>query len=42
MRVKIFSVRADEGFKAIRIGEETRRISSNEYLERETSDIEIP
>ena len=35
MRVKIFSVRADENFKAIRIGENTRRLSANEYLERE-------
>lgn len=35
MRVKIFSVRADEDFKAIRIGEDTRRLSANEYLKRE-------
>jgi hypothetical protein len=35
LRVKIFSVRADEDFKAIRIGEDTRRLSANEYLERE-------
>ena len=35
MKVKIFSVRADEGFRATRIGEETRKLSANEYLERE-------
>ena len=28
-------MRADENFKAIRIGEDTRRLSANEYLERE-------
>jgi hypothetical protein len=30
-----FSVRADENFQAIRIGEDTRRRYANEYLERE-------
>ena len=35
MRVKIFSVRADENFKAIRIREDTRRLSANTYLEHE-------
>ncbi len=33
MRVKIFSVRADEDFSAIRIGEQTRQSSANEKLE---------
>jgi len=35
MKVKIFSVQADEHFRAIRVGDETRRFSANEYLERE-------
>lgn len=35
MRIKIFSVRSDENFRAIRIGDDTRRFSANEYLERE-------
>jgi hypothetical protein len=35
MKVKIFSVRADNGLRAIRVGDETRRFSANEYLERE-------
>lgn len=35
MKVKIFSVRADEGFRAIRAGDETRRLSANEKLEQE-------
>jgi hypothetical protein len=35
LKVKIFLVRADENFKAIWIGEDTRRFSANEYLERE-------
>ena len=35
MKVKIFSVHADEGFRAIRVGDETRKLSANEYLERE-------
>jgi hypothetical protein len=35
LRIKIFSVRADENFRAIRIGEESHRLSANEYLERE-------
>lgn len=34
MKVKIFSVRADENFKAIRAGDETGSPSANEYLER--------
>ena len=33
MKVKIFSVRADENCKAIRIGGETKCPSANEYLE---------
>jgi hypothetical protein len=32
MKVKIFSVRADQDFRAIRIGDDTGRISPNEYL----------
>ncbi len=39
MKVGIFSVRADEDFKAVRIGEETRRLSVNEYLEREIQKV---
>lgn len=35
MKVKIFSVRADENFRAIRIGDETKKLSANEYLEHE-------
>ena len=35
MKVKVFSVRADEGFRAIRIGDETGRVSANEKLEQE-------
>lgn len=34
-KIKIFSVHANEDFSAIRIGNETRTISANEYLERE-------
>jgi hypothetical protein len=33
MKVKIFSVRADESFQAIRMGDKTRRFSANEFLE---------
>ncbi len=33
MKIKIFSVRADENFRAIRVGNETRKLSANEYLE---------
>lgn len=33
MKVKIFSVRADENFRAIRVGDETRKLLANEYLE---------
>lgn len=35
MKVKIFSVRADENFSVIRAGEETRRLAANEKLERD-------
>ena len=35
MKVKIFSVRADESFQAIRMGDKTRRFSANEFLEGE-------
>jgi len=33
MKVKIFSVRADDKFRPIRVGDETRKLSANEYLE---------
>lgn len=35
MKVKIFSVRADESSRAIRIGNETGKLSANKYLEKE-------
>lgn len=35
MKVKVFSVRADEAFRAIRVGDETGRLSANEKLEQE-------
>lgn len=35
MKIKIFSVRADENFQAIRVGDQTRRFSANEFLESE-------
>lgn len=35
MKVKVFSANADEAFRAIRIGDETRYMSANEWLERE-------
>lgn len=35
VKVKIFSVQADEGVRLIRAGEETRRLSANEKLEQE-------
>jgi len=35
MKVKIFSVRADNNFRAKRVGDDTRRYSANEFLERE-------
>ena len=35
IKVKIFSVRADENFQAIRVGDKTRKFSANEFLERE-------
>lgn len=35
MKVRIFSVRADQDFRAIRIGENIGRLSANEYLEQE-------
>jgi len=33
MKVKIFSVKADEHFRTIRTGNETGKLSANEYLE---------
>lgn len=33
MKVKLFSVQADENFYAVRVGNETRKLSANEYLE---------
>jgi hypothetical protein len=33
--VKIFSVRVDDNSQAIRVGEDTRRLSANAYLDRE-------
>ena len=39
MKVKIFSVRADENFRAIRIGNETRKLSANEYLENKIQEF---
>ena len=33
MKVKIFSVHADQDFHAIRVGEQTCRLSANDYLE---------
>lgn len=33
--MKVFSVRADEAFRAIRVGDETGRLSANEKLEQE-------
>lgn len=35
MKVKVFSVRADERFVAIRYGDETDRLWANDKLERE-------
>ncbi|RMG00735.1 MAG: hypothetical protein D6735_13080 [Acidobacteria bacterium] len=35
MKAKILSVRADQDFRAIRIGDNTDLLSANEYLERE-------
>jgi hypothetical protein len=35
VKIKIFSVEADTDFRALWIGEETRKLSANEYLERE-------
>ena len=35
MKVKIFSVRADENFQTIRVGDKTRRFSANVFLEGE-------
>jgi len=35
VKVKVFSVRADEAFRAIRVGDETGRLSANEKLEQE-------
>lgn len=35
MKVKIFSVRANNNFRAIRVGDKTGKSSANEYLEQE-------
>jgi len=35
VRVNVVSVRADEAFRAIRVGDETGRLSANEKLEQE-------
>lgn len=35
MKVKIFSVQADDNFQAIGVGDKTRRFSANGFLERE-------
>jgi len=35
MKVKIFSVRADENFRAIKVRDKSRRFSANEILEGE-------
>lgn len=35
MKVKVFSAQADEAFRAIRVGDETGRMSANETLERD-------
>ena len=35
MKIKIFSVRADENFQVTRAGDKTLKISANESLERE-------
>jgi hypothetical protein len=35
MTAKIFSVLADQDFRAIRIGNNTGRLSANEYLQQE-------
>jgi hypothetical protein len=35
VKVKVFSVQADEAFRAIRVGDETGRLSANDKLEQE-------
>ena len=35
MRIKIFTVEADTDFRVLFVGEETRKLTANEYLERE-------
>jgi hypothetical protein len=35
MKAKMFSVRADQDFRAIRIGDDTGRLSANEYVQPE-------
>jgi len=35
MKTKIFSVRADSNFRAIRIGDQSFKLSANEHLEKE-------
>src|SRR6266498_4747241 len=35
MKVKIFSVRADNDFRVLYAGDETRKLSANDYLGRE-------
>jgi hypothetical protein len=35
VKVKLLSVQADEAFRAIRVGDETGRMSANEKLERQ-------
>jgi molybdopterin biosynthesis enzyme len=37
MKAKIFSVRADQDFRPISVGDDTGRISANEYLEQKSS-----
>lgn len=36
MKVKIFSVQADENSRAVRVGNETRKFSAKEHLENKT------
>ncbi|MBI4686562.1 MAG: hypothetical protein HY756_02110 [Nitrospirae bacterium] len=35
MKIKIISVRADSNFRAIRIGDQSFKLSANEHLEKE-------
>jgi len=39
MKVMISSVRADQNFRAIRVGDDTGRISANEYLQGEIQEF---